>query len=307
VGIFAIAGLLLAAAAGAAGQPAGEGTTCDGAVPPGENYATAEFRLWLPPGAGSLKGTLVLVPGSNADGRAMADDPVWRDFGEKQRLGLLACHFTDHPHDQAFIENYVAAARGSGQALLDALAKLAGQTVHPELAAAPLLLWGESAGGEFNYEFAAWRPERVIAFVVNKGGIYYSALVSPAARAVPALLFVGEADLASRNAAITGLFALNRRAGARWALVREPGTAHAFAQSRKLALVFFAEVLPLRLEKNGPELRPLPEDSGWWGDLQSGSIQAAARDGPAEPSNAWLPTERTARAWQAVVSGKAGE
>ncbi len=48
----------------------------------------------------------------------------------------------------------------------------------PEIAQAPLLLWGMSAGGEFNYEFVAWKPERVAAFVVNKGGIYYSALLS---------------------------------------------------------------------------------------------------------------------------------
>jgi hypothetical protein len=46
-----------------------------------------------------------------------------------------------------------------------------------------------SAGGQFNYEFVAWRPERVLAFVVNKGGIYYSALLPQAARNVPGILF----------------------------------------------------------------------------------------------------------------------
>jgi hypothetical protein len=41
---------------------------------------------------------------------------------------------------------------------------------------APVALWGVSAGVKFNYEFVCWKPERVTAFVVNKGGIYYSSL-----------------------------------------------------------------------------------------------------------------------------------
>ena len=154
----------------------------------------------------------------------MAEDPFWREFATTQRLAIVACRFTDKPHDQGFIEEYVNVSQGSGQALLDALAVFAKQSGHAEVAAAPLLLWGMSAGGQFNYEFAAWKPERVIAFVVNKGGIYYSALVPRAARNVPALLFVGDKDLAFRTNTIVGLFAVNRRAGALWALVN--GTGH---------------------------------------------------------------------------------
>jgi hypothetical protein len=70
-----------------------------------------------------------------------------------------------------------------------------------------------SAGGQFNYEFVAWKPERVLAFVVNKGGIYYSALLSQAARNIPGILFVGGKDLEFRTNTITGLFAVNRRGG----------------------------------------------------------------------------------------------
>jgi len=99
-------------------------------------------------------------------------------------------------------------SHGSGQALLTAIDSLAVLAKRPELTKAPLLLWGMSAGGQFNYEFTAWKPERVAAFVVNKGGIYYSALVPRAARDVPGLLFIGGKDLESRIATITGLFAV---------------------------------------------------------------------------------------------------
>ncbi len=300
--VIALAGALLAAALPSAAKSA-EGRTLDAALPPGENYARAEFRLWLPFGAGQLRGALILVPGSNADGRPMVDDVQWRNFAARQRLALVGCFFADHPHPQDFIEAYADAVQGSGQALLNAMSKFAAEAGHPELADAPLLLWGESAGGEFNYEFAAWKPDRVIAFVVNKGGIYYSALVAPATRAVPALFFAGGADLESRTATIRGLFALNRRAGARWGLVEEPGVGHEFERSRALGLLFFEEVLPLRLDGSGPALRPLPEASGFWGDLKTKTYRPAGAEGASEPSNAWLPTERVARAWQATVSG----
>lgn len=299
--------LLVGPLSGAAGPPGVDGPTLDMAMAPGNNYDKAEFRLWCPPGADLLQGTVVLMPGSGTDGRPMADDALWRTFGVKQRFALIACYFTDHPHDQAFIENYVKAAQGSGQALLDALTRLAGGARHPELATAPLLLWGESAGGEFNYEFAAWKPERVIAFVVNKGGIYYTALVSPAARAVPALLFTGGSDLETRTDVIVGLFALNRRAGARWALVEEPGVGHTFQRSRDLTLLFFEEVLPLRLGQAGSGLEPLAENSGFWGDIKTKSYRRADPHGTPDPISAWLPTERVARAWQAEIVDRSSD
>ena len=87
----------------------------------------------------------------------------------------------------------------------------------------------------------------MIAFVVNKGGIYYSALVSQAARSVPGLLFVGGKDMEFRTNTIAGLFAVNRRAGALWALVEEPDAAHVVGRSRDMSLMFFEDVLPLRL------------------------------------------------------------
>jgi len=282
--VLTIAGLGVAfSAAQAQGR---NSSTLDEAAAPGQNYAKAEFRLWYPADAGTLRATLVLVPGSNGDGRPEAEDPVWQDFAVKHKLALVGCHFTDKPHQQNFIEEYAAASQGSGQALLDSLAKLAGRAGHPELATAPLLLWGMSAGGEFNYEFVAWKPERVVAFVVNKGGIYYTALAPRAARDVPGMLFVGGKDLEFRTNTIVGLFAVNRRAGALWALAEEPGVAHVVGRSRDVATIFFEDVLALRMSDKS--LRALTEKSGFLGDLK-----------PNYPT-AWLPTERVARAWQAM-------
>jgi len=292
---------LLAMAAAPAIARQGAPGTFDYTVPSGRNYDKAEFRLWVPPAVARVHAVLVLVPGSNGDGRPMAEDAFWQAFATKHQLAIVACRFTDKPHEQAFLEDYVKVSDGSGQALLDAVTALAAASKRPEIASAPFLMWGMSAGGQVDYEFAAWKPERVLAFVVNKGGVYYSALLPRAARNVPALLFVGDKDLAFRVDTIAGLFAVNRRAGALWAYVVEPDTAHVVGRSRDLSAMFFEDILAIRLPDG--VLKAVPEKSGFIGDLKAATFQPIAAIPPPTVPTSWLPTERIARAWQAVVNG----
>lgn len=296
----AIIGMFLCAL-GAEPQ-AGPGRTSDESVPPGNNYDKSEFRLWLPEGSDKVRAVVILVPGSNGDGRSEAEDTAWQAFATKNRLALVGCRFTDKPHDQSFIEEYVDVSRGSGQALETALRSFADRFRHPELASVPLLLWGMSAGGEFSYEFVAWKPERVAAFVVNKGGIYYSALLSRPARNVPGMLFIGGKDLESRISTITGLFAVNRRAGALWALAEEPGAAHIVGRSLEITRLFFEDILAERLGES--TLKPLSERDGFVGDPRTKTYHPAASAPLPNYSTAWLPTERVARAWQAMETEK---
>ena len=293
---------------GWAQSPVSDGTLLEETVPPGNNYDKAAFKLWVPHEVAPIEAVVVLMPGSNGDGRPMVDDAFWRDFAVRHRLALLGCQITDKPHDQRFLEEYADVSRGSGQALLDALTAMGKRSEHPELAQAPLLLWGMSAGGEFNYEFVAWKPERVAAFVVNKGGIYYSALTSRAARNVPGILFIGGKDLESRIDIIVGLFAVNRRAGALWALAEEPGAAHIVGRSRDVAAIFFEDVLTLRLgDPHGagpPTLKPMAGKTGFIGDLKAKTYEPAADKKETGEPSAWLPTERVARAWLAMVTEK---
>ena len=275
--------------------------TMDESIPPGNNYDKAEFRLWLPEGLASIRAIVIMTPGSNGDGRGEVENAGWQAFAIKNKVALVGCRFTDKPHDQGFIEEYVNVSGGSGKALETALSAFAERAKHPELVTAPLLLWGMSAGGQFNYEFVAWEPERVAAFVVNKGGIYYSALLSRKARNVPGVLFIGEKDMDSRINAITGLFALNRRGGALWALANEPGAAHIVGRSLELARMFFEDVLSAR---GTPALRQMSERDGFVADLRTKTFQPAGSSAPGDHSTAWLPTERVARAWQAMETGK---
>jgi poly(3-hydroxybutyrate) depolymerase len=279
------------------------GTVLEESVAPGRNYDKAEFKLWLPAAVPSVRAIAVLVPGSNGDGRGQVDDPVWQEFATRHKLALVGVRLTDKPHDQGFIEEYVNVSQGSGQAFLDAMTAFAARAQHPELAAAPFLLWGMSAGGEFNYEFVCWKPERVVAFVVNKGNIYYTALASKAARSVPGILFTGGNDLEFRTSTITGLFAMNRRGGALWALAEEPSAAHVVGRSRDVAMVLFEDAMALRLT-DGAALKPLSEKSGFLGDIKTKTFQALGEDKVPNYPTAWLPTARVAERWQWLVTEK---
>jgi len=276
------------------------GQTFDAKQPPGNNFDQAQFRLWIPEGLQSIRAILVLVPGSNGDGRGQVEAQLWRDFAQEQGLALVGLHMTDKMHEDMFIEHYVDVANGSGEAFLRALEQLGEASGHPEIAKAPLLLWGMSAGGEFNYEFALWRPHRVAAFVVNKGGIYYSALASTEARQVPGLFFIGTEDLAFRNDIIRGIYSINRRAHALWALIEQTGVDHAVAGSDQIAVDFYREVLQQRLD--GGPLKKLDIEDGFFCDPDTVScVPAAGADSPREPVS-WLATEALAKTWRAAQS-----
>ena len=117
------------------------------------------------------------------------------------------------------------------------------------------------------------------------------------------MLFVGGKDLAFRNNTITGLFAVNRRGGALWALAEEPGVAHVVGKSRDVSMVFFEDVLTLRLAQGG--LARLEEKTGFLGDYASRTFAPLGEGRVPNYPTAWLPTERVAREWKAMVTSPA--
>jgi len=264
---------------------------------PRANFTTAAFRFWSPAYDQPIRGIVVLTPGANGDGRKKLSDPAWRDFARKYRLALVAC-FMQGP-------DYYDASGGTGDALLEALTDFARQSSHPEIALAPLLLYGESAGGQFNYDFAIWKPARVIAFVVNKGGFYSDRPPDPQAYAVPGLFFLGEKDEDYRVTAITRVWTEGRRQGALWALAPQPNSGHEFTRTAAVAQVFFEAVLKGRLPDAATALapmKPIRESQGWLGNLTTHEFHAAARDTRPARDAAWLPDEASAIAWKAFVT-----
>jgi hypothetical protein len=277
--------------------------TADVQMPAGANYAVASFRLWYPKAVASVKAVLMLDPGSNSDGRGDVTNTDWQQFANTEKVALVGSYFRDR--DTSLVDElYAQAALGSGQALLDALAKLAAQTGRCELAVAPLLLWGMSAGGEFNYDFTSFAPERVVAFVVNKGGYYHPPLPSATTATVPGLLFIGGQDAQYRIDAINTLYAAGRAFAAPWALTIERKLAHDLGDSPALARLFFHAILPLRLPSDGSRaLRSIDQTRGYVGDLDALTVTAAGPSPPAKLARtAWLPDQATADAWKTIVN-----
>lgn len=66
--------------------------------------------------------------------------------------------------------------------------------------------------------------------------------------------------------------------------------------------MFFEDVLAMRLA--GEQLAPVPDKTGFIGDLKAATFQSVATAAAPTVPTAWLPTERIARAWQAVITAK---
>lgn len=278
--------------------------TYDVTMKPGIVYNMAAFKMWLNPEVKKVRGILMLNPGSNGDGRPMVDDEYWQDFANKHDFALMATYFTDHRHPNMMIEDYIQVSKGSGKAIIDAIDHFANETGHEELSYAPFLLWGHSAGGEINYEIAAWMPERVIAFVVNQGGYYYSSVPPEATRQTPGLFLIGLTDLPSRNTMIKGMYLTNRRAGALWTLGEEKGVSHEVVGGRDLAVEFYEEVMKKRLPTDAmgyKSLKPVTEDMGTVGNIYTHEFTTLSDDVRKEETS-WMVSKKLANSWRKFVT-----
>ena len=283
---------------GALCNTAAHAETYDVTMEPSAVHNMSAFRLWTPEGVDRFRGILMLNPGSNGDGRPAVDDEYWQNFATKHNFALMATFLQDNLHPNMMIEDYIQVSKGSGEAILGAIDHFASESGHEELSYAPFLLWGMSAGGELNHEIASWIPERVIAYVVNKGGYYYSSVPPEATRQTPGLYSIGLDDLPSRNTMIKGLYLTNRRAGALWTLAEEKGVAHEVADSRNLATSYYEAIMKMRMVDGAlgyKALKPVTEDMGVVGNIYSHTLDV--EEGVRKEDTTWLPSEDFAKQW----------
>lgn len=278
--------------------PYATAATYDVEIAPRDNFSKAAFRLWIPDNLITIKGILVLVPGINGDFRSEVNEDLWQTFAVKHDFAIVGCCFNGGNKETG--APYYQASCGTGEAFFEAMRDLADKSGHLEVRTTPLVLWGFSAGGQFNYEFACWKPARVIAFVVNKGCDYYTFDTSQKTRNTPGVFFIGRKDLQYRIDAITKIFTLGRKQGALWALTVEPDAGHDIGRSWKMAIAFFDAVIPLRLPNHdSAPLNKIDEESGWTGDLTTFEISAGKKK--TEELTSWLPNEAAAHVWQDIV------
>jgi hypothetical protein len=245
---------------------------------------------YLPPEVARIEGALVLLPGSGGDTRlliaAERHGGVYANLARKHGLAL------------------VGAAAGAG-VQLSALEAIAFNSGRPELATAPLLLAGYSEGACLAMAGSSLNPGRIIGVMVLKAswlacGGWDAALL----RGVPAYIVAGEFE----NPALpTAVFEEHRAQGAVWALAIQKGQGHQGPgpDDDPWIIEWLDAVLTYRLPGEGAPLRPIPDGSGWLGNRSSLAIaRYDCYPGPALAAS-WLPSERSARQWQSIVSAGA--
>jgi len=267
----------------------------------GENFQLAEFRFWNPNLNDDYKGILVLTPGINRDGREAVLDTVWQKFATKHNLIIVASHFKNYESNNNL--RYRDASKGSGEILLKSIEKYSQEISNKNINELPLLLYGFSAGGQYNFEFASWKPERVISFVVNKGGYYDTAVTSSDTQKVPGIFFIGEDDLYYRNNLILGIYSANRSQGANWTLITEKDTKHSPNNSKDLSISFFESIMTKRLKDN--KLIEINSDNPILGFPKRKTFEFFDKIDKTEFNNwgklksltIWLPDENFANIW----------
>ena len=271
------------------------GQTSDYSFYEGQNFELAEFRFWKPNSNNDYKGILVIVPGFNGDGRKAVLDSVWQNFATKHNFLIAACHFKDYK-DSARKPPYREVSKGSGEVLLTAIKSYSKTISKNYINDLPLLFFGFSAGGQYNYEFACWRPEKVLSFVVNKGGYYQTGIAPIETHKVPGIFFIGEDDKYYRNDMIQGVYSVNRNFGANWTLIIEKNTKHSRKNSKNLSISFFESIISQRLSKTN-SLLDINRENPLLGIPEKKIISSLKELGKTDYLTIWLPNEYFGNIW----------
>jgi hypothetical protein len=273
-----------------------------------ELFEFGDFALYVPANVSTSRGILLALGGPDTRGFASGAPfgaPVPQVEAALQALGedLRALAAS---HGLAVLGTSRAAmANGpdSDQLLLDVVQEAATLSGRPELASAPLLLYGMSGGGPEASGFTARNPQRVAGlFLKVPAGV--SSLTSGEVLGVPTYVVQAEMDAFVDNAALALAFEANRRAGALWALALERGVPHHSLTPghRVLTTNWMSTILDLRLgAATSDPLRAIDESSGWLGDPATGEVAPWASFAGDRSSASWLPSQETAERWETFV------
>ncbi|MDR1303887.1 MAG: hypothetical protein LBK76_01565 [Verrucomicrobiales bacterium] len=262
-----------------------------------DNFVSADFRLWVSGETQTVRGILVLLPGWSGSSLDWHKIPIWQKFAVEQNFAILTCNLKG----ELPWADYDYPAKGSGAALFKALVSFGEKLNQPSFSSLPLCLYGHSAGGQFAYHFARWKPEQVMAFATVKGGCHDLNDAEPV-RTVPGLFIIGQYDEKYRHENMTELVYANRKEKALWCLAIEPNTRHEPAQSPQLAIGFFEAVIPLRLNPVASlPLQMIDKQSGWLGNPATKSTMSVLNY-TGSKMMIWLPDAKFAKLWRAFTT-----
>jgi hypothetical protein len=212
---------------------------------------------------------LILCPGRNHNGEEWIRMKPWQDFAKGHQLGLVGISFASPEALMDQSKGYPRAAQGSGKIILDAVHQIYGADL-------PLLFYGCSAGGVFTYQFADWKPEKIIAWSAWAGDFDEQARHD---NAPPGIIACGENDGAHYGAALS-YFKKGRALGkpwlwisiGKWDHVRSPELEEFVRQYFDAVLKEHTDPcwvdIDLKKEISKAKAVQMPSESGWLPDQE---------------------------------------
>lgn len=321
-GHFELTGLPAGAATVTAERPGYEAATASVTMADGPNtrdfsladreiYEPGTYAAYVPARVGPIRGALIVLGGPVTSGFVtgdplVTDDPVLeqslqglgaslRSYAKSARLAIVGSDVVNIPDGSA-----------SDAALLALLGTIAGQSGHPELADAPVLMFGLSAGSREAGGFVSRNPARSIGLLLRVP-VAAPTIMAGEGLAVPAFVMQAGDDVESRNLEIQAIFAGNRSRGGRWALAVEPGVEHGEASDigNEATTSWLTAVLARLPATAGDPLVTFDESSGWLGDQATLEIAPWA-DYPGDRATAsWHLSQNAALTWKALGEGTA--
>jgi hypothetical protein len=282
--------------------------THDFALTVQEVFVSGANAVYVPAGVGPSRGVIIVLGGPITSGFVTGGriDPLDNPDLEQslQQLGasLRALATSSHVALLGSTTTAMANSAGSDNALFAAIGSFAGLSGHPEIADAPVLLFGLSGGGPEAAGLVSRHPEHAIG-LLERVPVSVTNLTAPPALAVPTFVMQAELDEEVNNTQVQTTFSANRSRGGLWALAVEPGVGHHVATGRGNAAAtgWISIALTLRLPATpGDPLITLDEPSGWLGNQTTLEIAPWADYAGDRTAASWLLSQSAATSWQGL-------
>lgn len=221
-----------------------------------------KFDLWLPDGIGAVRGVVAIT--GHGSGETLFKHPEMRRIARELNLALFK--FVGNPMQRGFWPRSL---------FFERLQAFAEKAQHPELAQAPLFLYGHSNGTGFSAIFPAGAQERVWGWVSMRPGTTFQ-VYQPAVAMVPGLVIFGESDdffaRPSKGENLGVVEAMRKKHHALWSFAVEPKGGHGPGEKTwPLVFSFLRHSFAARVPKADPtkapvKLAPLDAQAGYLGE-----------------------------------------
>ena len=240
----------------------------------GENIAQpCEYDATFPAGDKQVKAAWVTYD-RGPDITSSYSDPDVIAFAKRNLIAMVLAVQCPAIHAEEKGEMDMYPEHGLGRSLFSALETLAGQSGHPELKEAKLIILGFSGTGAYFGHFVAYAPERVLAAILTNPGQNDPDNVDKIALdekgvAVPELIIVGGHDAISGTAKPYSFYKRYRPWGAPWIYLVQNNIPHCCINNTKpFMLDWLQEVIQMRRPDPKKPLLPMKLNNGWYGSIQ---------------------------------------